>query len=738
MTLRATTPPLELWGGVECTCNRVGNSLFDQLDRSGHAGRMEDIERIAALGVTVVRYPVLWERVAPDGLTRASWSWTDARLTKLLELGMTPIAGLLHHGSGPHDTSLVDPAFPARFAEYAAAVAQRYPWLTRYTPINEPLTTARFSALYGHWYPHARSDRDFARAIINQCRATVLAMRAIREVQPDAVLVQTEDLGRVYSTPPLAYQARMENERRWLTFDLLTGSLTPQHAMWDYLVGHGIGEAELHALCEDPYVPAIIGVNHYLTSDRYLDHRLDEYPEPVRGGNGRHQYADVEAVRVLPEGIAGPSGILAEAWDRYRRPLAITEVHVGATREQQLRWLGESWAAAQRARDGGADVRAVTAWSLFGSYDWHSLVTRDEGLYESGVFDVRGSTPRPTALATMVRALATTGHYDHPVLRGRGWWQHDARVLYGLADRSAPLDTVSHPDADIAPPMLIVGATGTLGRAFARVCAARDIVARICSRDEMELTDPQAVNGALDRHQPWAVINAAGYVRVDDAERDHAACFRDNTDGPAILAAACAARGIRLLTFSSDLVFSGARGKPYVESDAVQPLNVYGQSKAMAERAVLERLPSAIVVRTSAFFGPWDEYNFVAGVLRSLDSGTPVAAPDDQFVSPTYVPDLVDTALDLLIDDESGIWHLANADAVSWAELGRRAALLAGLDPTLIQGCAGATLRRPAARPCYSVLGTERGQRLPGLDHALHRYLAARAAFTLATSGAAQ
>src|SRR4029079_18828737 len=92
-------------------------------------------------------------------------------------------------------TAVRDPSFAMRLADYARAVAERYPWVTAYTPVNEPLTTARFSGLYGLWYPHLRSDLDFLRALLTECRATVLAMRAIREVVPGARLVQTEDLG---------------------------------------------------------------------------------------------------------------------------------------------------------------------------------------------------------------------------------------------------------------------------------------------------------------------------------------------------------------------------------------------------------------------------------------------------------------------------------------------------------------------------------------------------------------
>src|SRR5436190_2579439 len=213
--------PPELWGGIECTVNRVGDRHLDQLARGGHDRRPDDLERIAGLGIRTLRYPVLWEHVAPQAPDRLDWARPDERLGLLRKLGVRPIVGLLHHGSGPRYTDLLDANFAAGLADFAGRVARRYPEVECYTPVNEPLTTARFSALYGHWYPHLRDDRAFMRALINECLAISAAMKAVRRVNPDARLVQTEDIGKTFSTPPLAYQAAFENERRWLGFDLL-------------------------------------------------------------------------------------------------------------------------------------------------------------------------------------------------------------------------------------------------------------------------------------------------------------------------------------------------------------------------------------------------------------------------------------------------------------------------------------------------------------------------------------
>ena len=271
-------------------------------------------------------------------------------------------------------------------------------------------------------------------------------------------------------------------------------------------------------------------------------------------------------------------------------------------------------------------------------------------------------------------------------------------------------------------PLLITGATGTLGRAFARVAEERGLPYRLTTRGEMDIATPESVAARLDAVRPWAVINTAGYVRVDAAETECDACERENAVGPAVLAAACAERGLPLVTYSSDLVFDGVKAAPYVESDPVAPLNVYGRTKAQGEASVLTGHPGALVIRTSAFFGPWDEHNFVTICLRELRAGRPFMAVDDATVSPTYVPDLVHRSLDLLLDGERGLWHLANVGAVTWADFAREAAQRAGLDATAVEARETRQMGWPAARPTYSVLGSERGWIMPSLEDAMERY----------------
>ncbi len=694
--------PVSMWGGIECTINRVGNRFYNQCDKTGHTRRPTDLELFAGLEIEKIRYPFLWESIWNKHTNSFDWNWCDERTRELRRLHLSPIAGLLHHGSGPEYTDLTDSEFPKKFAAFSAEFARRYPWIQDYTPINEPLTTARFCGLYGVWYPHSFTDRVFARSLIQQIKATVLAMQEIRKVNPKAKLIQTEDLGRATGTGPLKYQVDFENERRWLSFDLICGDVNKFHPFYNYLRENEIGEDELSWFNENPCPPDIVGINHYLLSNRYLDHRLHLYPHYLYGGNGRDRYVDIGVANFPHLESPTPESIFKEAWDRYRRPLAVTEVHLNGHRESQMAWLLKIWTSANRLLKKGVDFKAVTAWALLGSFDWNTLCAVEQNFYESGVFDIRAPKPRPTALVPMIKSLSRGDEFEHPLVQKA-----------------------------ISQSLVITGA-GTLGHAFKRICQTRGIPHILLSRSDLDIANGISVREMFAQLKPWAIVNTAGYVHVDQAETDRKKCFRENVDGPENLARLCADKKIPLMSFSSDLVFDGKLNSPYLESHPVAPLNVYGESKARSERTILEIYPEATVVRTSAFFGPWDHSNFVIGVLRSLLAGKEVSVPNDVTVSPTYVPDLVNACLNFLIDRESHILHIVNEGQITWADMAKLVVELAYEQRYLprqlriaddkIISCSVNDLILPAKRPIYSALDTERAKVLPPLQDALARY----------------
>lgn len=492
---------LAIWAGIEPSVVRIGDRYVDQVRSTGHHDRLSDLDLLAGLGIEALRYPVLWERVAPDSIASAQWEWSDQRLARIRDLGIEPIVTLLHHGSGPRYTDLLDPQFPEKLAAYARAVARRYPWLKFFTPVNEPLTTARFSTLYGHWYPHARDTAAFVTALLNQVRGIARAMDAIRQEIPGATLVQTEDLGKTYATEHLRYQADFENERRWTSIDLLCGVFEQNVQMrtWLQRAGLDLRNSDLRFYeCE----PGILGFNYYVTGERFLDHRLERYRTVGAGGNGRDRYVDVEAVRVCKEGIDGTVGLLGEAWERYRRPLAITEAHLACTREEQIRWLDEIYADLVQLRDRGADVRALTVWATFGACDWNSLLTRCDGYYESGCFDASEAPPRETLVAAWTRARAAGEKFHHPVTDGAGWWRLPARLQHGAATRGAAAPTR---DRRTSRARIAIAGDTPIARRCAALCAQRSLGTVAIVADDGSV---RRLAHTLRSLQPWVLIDA--------------------------------------------------------------------------------------------------------------------------------------------------------------------------------------------------------------------------------------
>ena len=224
----------------------------------------------------------------------------------------------------------------------------------------------------------------------------------------------------------------MLRQRRWLTWDLLCGRVTPSHDLWTYLRHAGATERELWFHIDNPCPPSVLGINHYVTSERFLDDDIAAYPTHLFASNGTHSYVDTEVVRAAPEQRLGVKKLLMQAWKRYHLPIVITEAHLGDCVDEQKRWLGEVWQQAEAAIREGADVQAVTAWALLGLYDWHCLLTRREDLHEPGAFSLHSGRPEATGLADMLRQLAAGRPVASLLPDGPGWWQVSAELHHVL------------------------------------------------------------------------------------------------------------------------------------------------------------------------------------------------------------------------------------------------------------------------------------------------------------------
>jgi dTDP-4-dehydrorhamnose reductase len=428
--------PLELWASPEPTVARIdATTVRDQSAETGLDVRKDDAERIAALGVTASRTPVLWERVAPDSPHELDFSEPERRLEALRAAGIEPIVTLLHHGSGPQYTDLLDPAFPLWFAEYAEAAARAFPWVRRWTPINEPLTTARFSTLYGVWYPNMRDDRGFGRAMVNQTLAQQAALRRIRKIIPDAQFILTEDLQRFTAADDgVTDYVAFLRERVYLSAELVAGRVGEAHPLAEFLTAHcGVNELEFAMMQRDATVPDLVAFNHYPHSERYL------FSQDEAAG-------DVPAVYVENERVPAIGPLLRAAAERLRLPLAVGEVHVRAPAPERVRWLAQHAADAQTLRADGVDLRALGVWAAFGMVDWHSLLREPAGVAEDGIYSFAGrdGTPQPTAVADALRELAASGTIADTGVRG--WWERSDRAL-PLAELIAMRDA-GRPEGD--------------------------------------------------------------------------------------------------------------------------------------------------------------------------------------------------------------------------------------------------------------------------------------------------
>jgi dTDP-4-dehydrorhamnose reductase len=228
----------------------------------------------------------------------------------------------------------------------------------------------------------------------------------------------------------------------------------------------------------------------------------------------------------------------------------------------------------------------------------------------------------------------------------------------------------------MVPPILIAGESGQLGVALGEAAHSHGLTVRQFDRPVLDFDRPASIAAVFAESTPWLVINAAAYTAVDAAEDDAAAAFRANRDGPAELARLCEAAGIPLIHVSTDYVYDGLKGSPYVESDPTAPQGVYGASKLAGDQAVLAVCSRAIVLRTSWIYSPIGK-NFVRTMLSVAQRTDRLRVVADQKGCPTSAPDLADAILTIAAriatdgwqDRYAGLYHAAGTGWTTWHDL---------------------------------------------------------------------
>jgi dTDP-4-dehydrorhamnose reductase len=275
--------------------------------------------------------------------------------------------------------------------------------------------------------------------------------------------------------------------------------------------------------------------------------------------------------------------------------------------------------------------------------------------------------------------------------------------------------------------ILVPGAGGMLGQDLVR--AARyvnhDVVA--LTHEDLDILDASALESVFGAERPDVVVNCAAYTDVDGAQDDLDSAMAVNADGARNVAAAATAVGASVVYPSTDYVFDGSKSSPYVESDETRPLSVYGQSKLAGEHETAEASPRHWIVRSSWLFGAGGR-NFVETMLTLGRELGEVMVVRDQLGCPTYTGHLADAIVQLLDYEEYGLHHIAGGGQCSWYEFAQEIFKQANVECRVLSATTD-EFPRPAPRPSYSVLGTERDNALylPDWHEGLASYLAERA-----------
>ena len=368
--------------GIECSYPTIENGRWrrDQLEETGHYRHWRrDLELVRELGIKYLRYgfPI---HLVHHARNKFDWSFPDAVCEAMQDLAIVPIIDLVHFGLPDWLQDFQNPEIPECLAVYASKFASRYPWVKLYTPVNEMYVTTRMSALDGNWNEQRRSEREFVTATRNVAKASILMMKAIAAVRPDAIFVNSESSEFYQACCPdkeIQRIANFENQRRFIAMDLLY-SKPVSDEIYSYLADNGMPPNEYEwFMSEEVSDRSVLGVDYY------------EWNEKVINSDGRPE--------VLGE-LFGWYVITQQYYDRYRRPIMHTETNTPDASEAP-NWLLRQWHNVGLIRKNGVPVVGFTWYSLQDQVDWNIGLTRALGnVFPVGLFDLNRE-PRAVAQA---------------------------------------------------------------------------------------------------------------------------------------------------------------------------------------------------------------------------------------------------------------------------------------------------------------------------------------------------
>lgn len=375
--------------GIENSSPTIHNGRVrvDQMESCGHYTHWRvDFELAEQLGLGFLRYGLPLHRTYL-GPGRFDWNLSDEVLGDLMRRDIVPIADLCHFGVPDWIGDFQNPDFPALFADYASAFAQRYPWIQLYTPVNEMFICALFSAKYGWWNEQLSNDKAFVTALKNIVKGNVLAMASVLEVRPDAIFVQSESTEYFHAENPTAIKpAEIMNSMRFLSLDLNYGRRVDSE-MYVFLLDNGMTREEYQFFMETRLRHhCLLGNDYYVTNE----HRVSADGWLKSAGE-----------------VFGYDEITCQYYDRYKLPVMHTETNLaqGPRGDEAVNWLWKEWANVLRIRNKGVPIVGFTWYSLTDQVDWDvALRERRNRVHPVGLFDLeRNIRPVGAAYAQLIR-----------------------------------------------------------------------------------------------------------------------------------------------------------------------------------------------------------------------------------------------------------------------------------------------------------------------------------------------